>query len=796
MNIETHPLPPSAARPFLRPQDRGVVQHPGLPLAALDAGEESYFLEPGNSIGLDINEGEHIELVDIEGGQALSVLAISPDGKIAPELLGLEKGVADDAWQKALRFDVSGTLRAEFSSLKIDPANVSSARVFSPDGRARTRQTLTAKAPLRLLILSPYRAMPVDGSHPPTSVQILVRRNRSRSDKEHLAPPPPLADPLIDFNLDAGYARAYEVKAGQYIQILDVQGRQCSDFQAFCRKSLDEDKECYIDATATRSMNGAIYPTPGISAKYFSANQMPLVEVIQDSVDRHDTFGVACTRRGYEDKGYFGHRNCSDNLQAAARPYPIAERLAWPAINLFFNTKLNDGHLISSDDPYSRPGDYILMRATRDLVCFSTSCPDDISPTNAWDPTDIQVRVYESGNDFRRAKGFRMTPSSPMKLTKNSGFHEGFERHTRNFAETNGYWLAQDFTGRGALEEYWACREKAALIDMSALRKYDIAGPDAFDLVQYCMTRDAGKLATGQIVYTPMCYENGGVMDDGTMFRLGDMHFRWIGGSDVSGLWLGEQAGKMNLDVWVRNSTDQLHNVAVQGPRSREMLREIIWTPPTQPNIDELRWFHFTIGRLGDYEGMPVIVSRTGFTGELGYELFCHPDDAMTLFDALWQAGEPYEMSPMGLDALDMLRVEAGLVLAGREFCDQTDPFEAGIGFTVPLAKKNDDFIGREALERRKANPQRRLVGLEIDGSQLPEPEDCVHIGRAQVGTITSPVRSPYFNRVIALARIDEPYAEIGKEVEVGRLDGAQKRLPAKIVPFPFYDPKKERVRV
>ena len=792
MNIETHPFP----RPFLRPQDRGVVLHPGLPQLALQPGEESYFLAPGNSLGLDIAEGETLELVDIEGGQPLALLVIEGKGRVNPALLGLGKGAADASWQEALRLDGSGGLQAEFSAHGIDPSSANSVQVFSLEGRARTRHSFQASAPLRLLILSPARVMPVDGSHPPTLSQVLVRRNLIRANRERREAPAPLADALIDFNLDAGFAKAYEVKAGQYIQILDVQGRQCSDFQAFCQRSLEAGRESLIDATATRSLNGDIYPGPGITAKYFNADQIPLIEVIQDSVDRHDTFGVACTRRGYEDKGYFGHRNCSDNLQAAAQPYGISERRAWPAINLFFNTKLNDGHQISSDDPYSRPGDYVLMRALQDLVCFSTSCPDDLSPTNAWNPTDIQVRVYDKNNDFQRAKGFRMTPSSPMQLTKETGFHKGFARHTRNFVETNGYWIAQDFTGRGAIEEYWACRERLAIMDLSSLRKYEIVGPDAFDLVQYCITRDARKLAIGQVVYTPMCYENGGVMDDGTMFRLGDMHFRWIGGSDVSGLWLSEQAEKMGLDLWVRNSTDQLHNIAIQGPLSREMLRKLVWTPPTQPDMDELRWFHFTIGRLGGYEGMPLIVSRTGFTGELGYEIFCHPDDAMTLFDALWKAGEEYDMSPLGLDALDMLRVEAGLVMAGREFCDQTDPFEAGIGFTVPLAKKSDDFIGREALEKRKANPQRRLVGLEIDGNQLPEPEDCIHIGRAQVGTITSPVRSPYFNRVVALARIDEPYAEIGKEVEVGRLDGSQKRLPARIVAFPFYDPKKERVRV
>lgn len=791
MNIAAHSFP----REILRPEDRGAVLHPGLQVSGLKPGTESYFLAPGNSLGVDIDEGESLELVDLQGGQPVLVMAVSSDGGAGPATLGLDGGKPDAAWIEALARDASGNLHAELQKLGIDPKTAPSVRVFSLEGSAGAREHLQARAPLRLLILSPHRKMAVDGSHPPTWMQILVKRNFIRSNRERRQPPPPLANPLTDFNLEAGHARAYEVKAGQFIQILDVQGRQCSDFQAFCLRDLEAGRESSIDAMATHSLNGTIYPQPGLLEKYFSSDLMPLVEIIQDSIDRHDTFGVACTSRGYENRGYFGHRNCSDNLQFAARPYGISKRQAWQAVNLFYNTKLDNDHQIRSDDPYSRPGDYVLMRAARDLVCFSTSCPDDISPTNAWNPTDIQVRVYDKSNDFQRAKGFRMTPSSPMQLTKTTGFHEGFARHTRNFVEYNGYWIAQDFTGRGAIEEYWACREKLAVMDLSPLRKYDIVGPDALDLVQYCITRDAGKLSSGQVVYTPMCYENGGIMDDGTMFRMGDMHFRWIGGSDVSGLWLQEQAEHRKLDLWVRNSTDQLHNVAVQGPLAREMLRELIWTPQRQPNIHELRWFHFTIGRLKEYEGIPVLLSRTGFTGELGYEIFCHPDDAMTLFDALWQAGKPYNMSPLGLGALDLLRVEAGLVSAGREFCDQTDPFEAGIGFTVPLGKKNDEFIGRQALEQRKAYPQRKLVGLEIDGNQVPVSGDCVYLGRARVGVITSPIRSPYFNRVISLARIDEPYGKVGEKVEVGLLDGQQKRLPARIVNFPFYDPGKERVR-
>jgi aminomethyltransferase len=292
-----------------------------------------------------------------------------------------------------------------------------------------------------------------------------------------------------------------------------------------------------------------------------------------------------------------------------------------------------------------------------------------------------------------------------------------------------------------------------------------------------------------------MCYEHGGMIDDGTLFRLGDNNFRWIGGDDYSGIWLREQAEKLGLKAWVRSSTDQLHNVAVQGPKSRDILREVIWTPPAQPTLEELGWFRFTIGRIGGLDGAPVVVSRTGYTGELGYEIFCHPKDALTVFDAVWQAGEPHGLMPFGLQALDMVRIEAGLVFAGYEFCDQTDPFEAGIGFTVPLRSKNEDFIGREALARRNEHPQRKLVGLEMEGDEAVGHGDCVHVGRAQVGVVTSATRSPILKKTIALARVDVTHCELGAEVEVGKLDGHQKRLPARIVRFPHYDPEKTRVR-
>jgi aminomethyltransferase len=292
-----------------------------------------------------------------------------------------------------------------------------------------------------------------------------------------------------------------------------------------------------------------------------------------------------------------------------------------------------------------------------------------------------------------------------------------------------------------------------------------------------------------------MCYPHGGMLDDGTLFRLSDNNFRWIGGDDYGGIWMREQAEKLGHRVHVKSSTDQLHNVGVQGPLSRALLSQVIWTPPAQPTVEELGWFRFTIGRIGHFDGIPVMVSRTGYTGELGYEVFCHPSDAPAVWDAIWEAGKPHDLTPLGLDALDMLRIESGLVFAGYEFTDEIDPFEAGIGFSVPLKSKDEDFVGREALIRRKEHPQRQLVGLELGGNETGAHGDCVHIGRAQIGVITSATRSPILKKNIALARIDSSCADLGTEVEVGKLDGHQKRIPATVVPFPFYDSKKERVR-
>ena len=520
-----------------------------------------------------------------------------------------------------------------------------------------------------------------------------------------------------------------------------------------------------------------------------------MIEIVQDTCGRHDTFGLACTARYYDELGYPGHVNCTDNINFKLSAYNVRPRGGWPAINFFFNTMIDDTNAIGMDDPWSRPGDYVLLRALTDLVCVSTACPCDVDPANGWNPTDIQVRVYDQSVPFKKSISFRKSAEADMETTKETGFHQSFAKHTRDFVEYNGYWLPNQFNNHGSIAEYWACREKAVIMDLSPLRKYEVTGPDAEALMQACVTRDMKKLSVGQVVYTAMCYEHGGMIDDGTVLRLGDDNFRWIGGNDTSGEWLREQAVARGLQAWVRNSTDQLCNVAVQGPKSREILSTVIWTPPAQTTLDELGWFRFSVGRIGDFDGLPVVVSRTGYTGELGYEVFCHPRHAEGVFDAIWAAGEPHGMLPLGLGALDLVRIEAGLIFAGYEFCDQTDPYEAGIGFTVPLKGKQDDFIGRDALVRRKENPQRQLVGLDITGGLVPANGDCVRIGKAQVGEITSAMKSPTLGKVIALARIDVTHSEIGTALEVGQLDGLQKRIPATVCRFPHFDPTKERVK-
>ena len=771
------------------------ILEPGL--NTLPKNTERYVVRAGGITALELFPGDEIELVNPEGMQVGEISVFDQHGKSDMQSIGAKTNGKAEGFKQILSGNDASAIKLartlRFRNISLEDAQ--STRVFSQDSPAGDSIRFTSNETLTCVFAAPGEAMLVDQQDTITDLVVFVYRQPNFSGESQTRLPDPLAEPLHDVRIEARTAYVYQVKAGQYIQILDVEGRECSDFQCFDIAALDKGLERCLDATSTRHVVGASYPAPGLLAKFYTQDFEPMIELVRDTCGRHDSFGTACTAKYYEDLGYPGHVNCSENFNRALQPFGIQPRPGWMAINLFFNTNIDDTNQMYFDEPWSRPGDYVLMRALKDMVCVSSACPCDVDPANGWNPTDIHMRIYSGKNLFSKSMAFRMTTDAEKQLTKETGFHSRTLQHTRNFTEYAGYWLANSYTKHGAIGEYWACREGAAVIDLSPLRKYEVLGPDAELLMQTCVTRNIRRLAVGQVVYTAMCYENGGMIDDGTVFRLGQDNFRWVGGSDESGIWLREQAEKLGLNAWVRNSTDQLHNLQIQGPDSRNILKEIVWTRPDQATVEELEWFRFSIARIGNEHGIPVIVSRTGYTGELGYEIFCHPKDAPEVWDAVWEAGNPYQLTPLGLEALDMLRIEAGLIFAGYEFCDQTDPFEAGISFTVPLKTKEDDFIGKAALIKRKENPQRVLVGLELTGDELAANGDCVNIGRHQIGEITSAVRSPILRKNLALCRISVEHSELGTEVEIGKLDGKQKRLPAKVVPFPFYDPTKSRVR-
>ncbi|MCF6386836.1 aminomethyltransferase family protein [Mycobacterium sp. MBM] len=759
---------------------------------------ERFRVAPGAVIALTVTGGDRFDVIDRHGRQPVEMTVLAADPCAV-------RGSAPDSPATVLRNLMAGPDENGYAagrilallSRHVDQDEARATRLFDAESAAGSRLGFTVDGDAVVLIAAPAEPMDLSDTEPTPPSEVMVEVHRARPipvGQREL--PAPLAEPLWEIRIDASTASSYEIGAGQFVQILDVQGRQCSDFLAFDARGLDVGREYGLDATTTRTIGGGAYPQPGLFGKFFDGRAQPLVEVVRDTVGRHDTFALACTAKYYADFGYPGHVNCTDNFNAALSRFGVSPRAGWPALNLFYNTAFDAAYQLTSDEPWSRPGDYVMLRACTDLVCASSACPDDIDPANGWTPTDIHIRVYDSTRRFSVAVGHRLTPDSEPVLTKPTAFTARTSALTSNFVEYQGYWLPASFDGHGPHREYWACRERVAVMDLSALRKFEVLGPDAEALLQATLSRDIRRLSRGQVVYSAMCTESGGVIDDCTVLRLSDTNFRFIGGDPHDGIWLRTQAERLGLQqVWIKDSTDEMHNIAVQGPASRDLLTGLIWSPPTQPDVGDLGWFRFLIGRLGGPDGVALVVSRTGYSGELGYELWVHPRDAETLWDAVWQAGRPHGLTPLGLEALEMLRVEAGLVAAGHEFDDQIDPFEAGIGFAVPLKSKSDDFVGRAALVERKAHPQRTLVGLRLDGNETAVHGDCVHIGRAQVGVITSGVRSPILGASIALCRMAIQHSAPGTRVEVGKLDGHRKRIGATVTTFPFYDPDKTRPR-
>ncbi|MEL6382175.1 MAG: DUF1989 domain-containing protein [Cyanobacteria bacterium J06626_18] len=596
---------------------------------------------------------------------------------------------------------------------------------------------------------------------------------------------------VAEYRIAPSTAIAYTIKAGQYVQIIDVEGTQCSDFLAFAGDHYQEE----LDSTVTRTLLGMAMPQAGLHSKYFSQSMQPLVEVIQDTCDRHDSFMLACTNKYYEDAGYFDHPSCSDNFNQVLAPYGMASRPGWPAINFFFDTAVDEGGAIKAAESWSRPGDYVLLKAHQDLLCASSACPDDIDPVNGWQPTPIHVRVYEADESFPRAIGRRAANELPLRLTQDSAFTPKVRSLTQNLVEYNGFWVPVSYPHQGDHAEYWALRERVALMDLSALRKFEVIGLDALDLLQWTFSRNVAKLAIGQSAYGCLLNPHGGIIDDGIVFRLGESAYRYVGNCDTDGLWLQEVAEKKNFTVDVEPSSHRWHNLALQGPYSRDLLRSLVEIDDQWDvnRLNELKFFRFVTGIVG---GIPVLLSRTGYTGELGYELFVHPGQGAELWDVLMQAGKAYDLLPLGMQALDRARIEAGLLAAGREFNDLISPYQAGIGWSVGMKTKTD-FIGRAALGKLRERPPFVAVGLTLASNEVADGGQCIYpVGeRWRVGHVTSGTFSPVLNRSIALAQVAPEYTQSGLELEVGLMDGLKRRVRAEVGPLSLYDPNKSRVK-
>jgi aminomethyltransferase len=374
---------------------------------------------------------------------------------------------------------------------------------------------------------------------------------------------------------------------------------------------------------------------------------------------------------------------------------------------------------------------------------------------------------------------------------RQTAFHSRTAAHGAIFNEYADYDFPSQY-GSDILDEYWACRRRAVIIDLTPLRKIEVSGPGSRAVLQATVTRDLSRLADGDVVYTSLCDDDGNLVDDGTVFRFGPDRFRWIGYTDEDEAWFAGHASRLGLEVNFENSTDRLHNLAVQGPESREIMKRIVVTPPGRSSLTDLTWFTFTEGQLGE-GGPEVLVSRTGYSGELGYEIWCHPDDGPAVFDTVFEAGADKGIGLLGLDALDVVRIEAGLIFKGYEYEGAEDPFEAGIGFTVPK-NKTDEYVGKAALARRRANPTQTLVGLEIDAAEPFAHGDRVMAGGDPSGVVTSGARSPLLDKNLALARVAIGNATLGGQLEVERAeDGAGASAGATVVRFPFYDPDKSR---
>jgi aminomethyltransferase len=379
--------------------------------------------------------------------------------------------------------------------------------------------------------------------------------------------------------------------------------------------------------------------------------------------------------------------------------------------------------------------------------------------------------------------------------------------------EWAGYYASSVYADAHDIE-YNAIREAAALIDVSPLYKYRVSGPDAERLVDRVITRDATRMAVGQVYYTPWCDEHGKVIDDGTVHRLSETDFRWTA-ADPQVRWLSQNAA--GLDVEIEDETERTAGIALQGPLSRAVLEGA-----TRDDFGDLRYFRRREARLRlGRKSIAVDVSRTGYTGDLGYELWVPADRAVDAWDALMEAGRAYGVRPAGMLALDVTRLEAGLILLEVDYTSARhamnpeqnySPAEIGLGRLVSFDK--GDYVGRRALEaeQRAGGPARRLVGLVLDwygieglfsARGLPpgispavdrSPVPVYAEGRGQVGKVTSHGWSPILKQMLALASVPPSYSRPGSTLQVEwTVEGRRGRVKATVVDLPFLDLERRR---
>ena len=374
--------------------------------------------------------------------------------------------------------------------------------------------------------------------------------------------------------------------------------------------------------------------------------------------------------------------------------------------------------------------------------------------------------------------------------------------------EWSGYFASSVYADAHDIE-YNAIREAAALIDVSPLYKYLVSGPDAERLVDRVITRDATRLQVGAVYYTPWCDENGKVVDDGTVHRLDDRLYRWTA-ADPQLRWLRQNSA--GLDVTIDEETDATAVLALQGPLSRDVLEAA-----TGESFIDLRYFRRRASCIG---GVTVDVSRTGYTGDLGYELWIPTESAVAVWDALVAVGPAYGLRPAGMLALDVVRLEAGLVMLEVDYTSARhamnpeqnySPGEIGLGRLVDF--KKGDFVGRLALEReaKAGGPPRRLVGLQLDWYDIEGLYDAqglppaispvvdrsrvpVFDGDRQVGRATSHGWSPILKQAIALASVPPQHEAIGTRLAVEwTVEGRRGRVGATVVELPFLDLERKR---